>query len=209
MKTLRVWMIAMALTGPAGHAQAGIPVIDGANLAQAIQEVIAWAKQYEQMVTTISNQVEQIQHLASTYQSMTGNRALGTIANLIGPYDIVSPDVIDGMRQAQRAVDVVERTRGMLQNSSLTNVQRARQIAQLLQSINLATDPKGGQEIIARINAEVAATVNDQVRISIADMNMRAEAERIQNEIRARQAAIINASGRLNVDIRNLFNTDR
>ena len=37
-----------------GQANAtGIPVIDGANLVQAVQNVVAWGEQYNQMVNQI------------------------------------------------------------------------------------------------------------------------------------------------------------
>jgi type IV secretion system protein VirB5 len=56
------------------RAFAGIPVIDGANLAQAIQQVTAWAKQYEQM----SNQIKQMERQV---QSTTGGRGLSDLLN--------------------------------------------------------------------------------------------------------------------------------
>jgi len=62
-------------------AQAGIPVIDAANLAQAIQEVMAWAEQYEQMV----QQIEQLDAQIKQTEVMTGKldiaRFLGSILN--------------------------------------------------------------------------------------------------------------------------------
>lgn len=51
------------------HAHAGIPVIDAANLAQAIQQVAAWVQQYQQMV-------QQIQQLRQSYAAITGNRGM-------------------------------------------------------------------------------------------------------------------------------------
>ena len=53
MKALKKFFGAIAITlglvaGTPAHA--GIPVIDAANLAQAIQQMMAWAQQYQQMV---------------------------------------------------------------------------------------------------------------------------------------------------------------
>jgi type IV secretion system protein VirB5 len=48
---------------------AGVPVIDVANLAQAIQQVISWGQQLEGMV-------QQYQQLQSTYSSLTGPRGM-------------------------------------------------------------------------------------------------------------------------------------
>ena len=47
-KILRILALATGLAfGSSAHA--GIPVIDGANLAQSIEQVLAWAQQYQQM----------------------------------------------------------------------------------------------------------------------------------------------------------------
>ena len=46
-------LLTVCTLGLAMPAQAGIPVIDAANLAQAIQQVLAWAQQYQQMVQQI------------------------------------------------------------------------------------------------------------------------------------------------------------
>ncbi len=62
--------VLVALVGLAPmHARAGIPVIDVANLAQAIQQVTAWAQQYQQMVQQLQGQAQQI-------QAITGGRGM-------------------------------------------------------------------------------------------------------------------------------------
>lgn len=74
--------LAMALGLFAGsQAHAGIPVIDAANLANSIQQVIAWGQQYTQMVDSINQLRAQYTQLQTTYNSMTGNRGLGTLLN--------------------------------------------------------------------------------------------------------------------------------
>ena len=57
------------------HAHAGIPVIDAANLAQAIQQVAAWVQQYQQMV-------QQIQQLRQSYAAITGGRGMENLLQL-------------------------------------------------------------------------------------------------------------------------------
>lgn len=77
-KILRTFALAAALAfGSSAHA--GIPVIDGANLAQSIQQVLAWAQQYQQMAEQIQQAQQQLQQLETTYQSMTGSRGLGSL----------------------------------------------------------------------------------------------------------------------------------
>jgi len=84
MNALKKILMASAVTFGllAGHtAQAGIPVIDGANLAQSIQQVWAWAQQYQQMIDQIQNQVEQIRQLEQQLESMNGIRNMGDLVN--------------------------------------------------------------------------------------------------------------------------------
>lgn len=64
---------------PAAHA--GIPVLDAANLAQAIMEVMAWAEQYGQMVEEIQQLEQQYNQAVQQYDALTGSRGLGDILN--------------------------------------------------------------------------------------------------------------------------------
>lgn len=73
-------MLCSGLFG-ASAANAGIPVIDAANLVQAIQQVIAWGQQQLQMGTQIQNQVSQIQNQATQIARITGTRNLGQVFN--------------------------------------------------------------------------------------------------------------------------------
>ncbi|MDF0606782.1 P-type DNA transfer protein VirB5 [Neisseriaceae bacterium TC5R-5] len=60
--------------GMGNVAHAGIPVIDTSNLAQAVLQVQAWAQQYAQMA-------QQVQQLQQQYNSITGNRNMGSLVN--------------------------------------------------------------------------------------------------------------------------------
>jgi type IV secretion system protein VirB5 len=89
--TLKKVTAALALTAgllSTNAAHAGVPVIDVANLAQSIMQVIAWAQQYGQMdasyveqLQQYAKQVEQWQQQVQHYQSITGTRNLGDIMN--------------------------------------------------------------------------------------------------------------------------------
>jgi len=72
-KLLRIFALALGLFG-GGQAFAGIPVIDAANLAQAIQQVTAWAQQYQQMT-------QQITQLQQQIESVTGSRGFSSVLN--------------------------------------------------------------------------------------------------------------------------------
>jgi len=52
----------------------GIPVIDASNLAQQIEQVVAWGKQYEQMM-------QQIQNLQQQITNTTGSRGFSSVLN--------------------------------------------------------------------------------------------------------------------------------
>lgn len=80
MKTLLKIALALTLSW-GGAAHAGIPVIDVAAIAQQVQQVIAWGKQYTQMVDQINNLRNQYAQLQTTYNSLTGDRGLATLLN--------------------------------------------------------------------------------------------------------------------------------
>jgi type IV secretion system protein VirB5 len=73
LSPLRQWflvgVLGLASLGTATPARAGMPVIDAANLAQAIQEVLSWGQQLEGMARNY-------QQLQSTYSSLTGPRGM-------------------------------------------------------------------------------------------------------------------------------------
>ncbi len=77
MKTMKRVFVAFAMFWGLSFgnlAHAGIPVIDVANLANSIQQVAAWAQQYQQMVA-------QIEQMRSQYNSISGIRNMGSLVN--------------------------------------------------------------------------------------------------------------------------------
>lgn len=77
---IRIFLMALALFG-AGHARAGIPVIDAANLANSLQQVIAWGQQYGQMAQQYQQLVNQYNKAVQTYNSMSGIRGMESLVN--------------------------------------------------------------------------------------------------------------------------------
>lgn len=176
-------------------AHAGIPVIDVANLAQSIEEVIAWAKQFEQMVQQIQQQQQQ-------FNALTGSRNLGDILNnpafkqivpgdLAGVYNGISTGGFSGMTTAAKAIrstnkiyNCADRTgsdklscetvlslnsQGQANNQQALQIatQRTDQIQSLQSQINATNDPKSIAELQARISAENAQVANDANRIAL------------------------------------------
>lgn len=75
-KAIHQW-VAVAVLGVTGlvatsPANAGMPVIDVANLAQAIEQVLSWGQQLQGME-------QQYMQLQSTYSSLTGSRGMQSL----------------------------------------------------------------------------------------------------------------------------------
>lgn len=71
-RSLTALLMMLALFGAHRPAQAGIPVIDVAALAQLIQQVTYWSEQIRHMVT-------QVNQLRATYESISGQRGMGQV----------------------------------------------------------------------------------------------------------------------------------
>lgn len=77
--------VVLLLTGSLGlstPARAGIPVIDFANLAEAIQQVISWAQQYQQMAQQIGQLHQTYVQLQRAYAAITGGRGMEALMPL-------------------------------------------------------------------------------------------------------------------------------
>jgi type IV secretion system protein VirB5 len=180
----------------ANVANAGIPVIDAANLVQSIQQVIAWAQQQAQMVTTIQNQATQISRI-------TGSRNLGQTFNNLGlqqavpanvPQVIVSvgtqgfsglTNTAQNLRSATMIYNCLDRPAGALRASCQAPLsvnsqaqawqssahglvtQRVQEIQNMQQQINATTDPMAINQVQAALAAETAQVANDQNRIAL------------------------------------------
>jgi type IV secretion system protein VirB5 len=185
--------ILSALCSNAAHA--GIPVLDVANLAQAVQQVLAWSQQYQQMVS-------QIQQMQSQYKSLTGSRNLGDILNNPMLQGVVPADVAtvfnslnqggyagltsaaQGIRNAtmkyncenmtgdtqiacQAALNTNAQAQAYQQSALQLITQRVSQIQSLQSQINTTQDPKAIAELQARITAENTQVSNDANRIAV------------------------------------------
>ncbi len=81
-KSICVLVLGLASIGAAAPASAGMPVIDVANLAQAIQQVLSWGQQLEGMTQQYSELVQSYQQLQSTYNSLTGPRGMQNLLSV-------------------------------------------------------------------------------------------------------------------------------
>lgn len=81
MKRLFRIMAAALVIGASSQAQAGIPVIDGANLAQAVQQVVSWGKQYTQMAQQYTQLVNTYNQAVKTHNTLNGARGMESLVN--------------------------------------------------------------------------------------------------------------------------------
>lgn len=176
----------------------GIPVIDVAAIAQAIQQLLAWEKQYQQMYEQLQNLRQQLSTAESQLSSTTGTRNLGQLYNAI-PRPALDPALMRSLQQGESAGQVVSASKAQLAALQGDIEARSRQIQQLMNGINATSDLKGVQEISARIASEQvmvtsegnSATVLAQTR----EMRLR-ELDQIRSEELLRRLSAPNGFGR-------------
>ena len=168
----------------------GIPVIDAANLAQAIVQVQSWQQQYQQMQQQIN--------------SMNGNRNMGGLLsnenrNYLPPdwnsaMSLLNNNGTSYGTLAQKAGQILT-AQSILSNSEMSNLSpdlqqyinnarnasasqqaigqaayensagRVALLQTLTNQINTSTDPKAIMDLQARIQSEQASLANDQAQL--------------------------------------------
>lgn len=147
--------VSMVMLFAALPARAGIPVIDGANLAQAIQEIIAWGQQANQMIDQYNKLQQQYAQLQTMTAKLEGIRNLGTILNDPNVLSALPPDMRDS-------------TRLLLNPSALTT--SAANMSQILASfgVNTTGNPTAGQsaaDTLGRVQQILASTQSRQTQL--------------------------------------------
>lgn len=141
-----VLVMGLSLPSPA---RAGIPVIDVSNLAQAIQQVLAWGQQYQQMV-------QQIGQLQRAYAAITGGRGMEAIMTLTPlARNYLPPDAAELANVMNNASVTYSVMAGQIQgiiNSGrvLSNGQMGGMSGQAQQAINMGRQSAALLETIAR-----------------------------------------------------------
>lgn len=191
---------------------AGIPVIDGSSLAQAMLQVQAWGKQFEQMQ-------RQFQQMEQQYASLNGVRGMADLVNNPALRNYLPDDYqqmlngegmaglsgsIDSIRSAARIVDAdstglaaasdAARAFSNSQNQNALNravgeegyrqaSQRFNAIQALLDKVNQAPEQKDILDLQARIQAEEVMMTNEQNKL-----NTMAFLAQTQRDIQQQQA---------------------
>lgn len=210
-KLLGAFALLFSLTmGTTAHA--GIPVIDGANLAQAIIQVQSWAQQYSQMV-------QQIQQAQQQYNSISGIRNMGSLVNnpamrqyLPSDYSTILSQGVGNwaaIRQAAQRFDVAMTSlsansdsaqafnqvakqaalnRATAETAYSTASQRFSDIQVLLDKVNNAPDAKDMADLQGRIQAEQVMMQNEANKLQM--LQQLASAQRDLQNQQAREISL-------------------
>ncbi len=215
MKVLKKIFRALALFSAlsfGNSANAGIPVIDAANLAQAVQQVTAWAQQYQQMV-------QQIGQLQQQYQNLNGIRNMGSLVNnptarqyLPADYQTILSQGVGQWQAIYNAAkkldisetrlsnnsDVAQAFQSMAKQAAInragaeegykTASQRFSDIQVLLDKIDAAPDAKDIADLQARIQAEQVMMQNEANKLVM--LQQLASAQRDLQQQQAREISM-------------------
>jgi len=187
---------------------AGIPVLDGANLAQAVQQVVAWSKQYDQMI-------EQIQSMQRAYENVSGIRNMGDLVNnpalrqyLPAEYQQILSEGVgqwEAIRNAAKTFDIALTSlsassdaakafeqvanqaainRATAEEAYKTASQRFSDIQVLLNKVNAAPDAKDIADLQARIQAEQVMMQNEANKLQMLSQLASAQRDLQSQQIR-------------------------
>lgn len=187
-------------------ARAGIPVIDAANLANSIQQVIAWGRQAQDMI----NQLNQLQQQFAQLQTMTtkldGIRNLGSILNdpnivaalppemrnatqlLVNPSALATSQANLNQILASFGVSTaVNPNAGQVQADTIGRMQqilasaqtRNTQLTQLASRVDTTPDAKASLDMVNR-NVLEAASINNQMTQTMAALEAARQAAELK-----------------------------
>ena len=187
----KTWIAAVLIFLTARSFAQGIPVYDAASVLTAIQQLLAWEKQYQQMYQQYVNQIQQIENQAQQIASISGTRNLGLTNNVITA-PVLSPDIQQQLSGAASRQEVLQTTTQQLNNLVKASQTRSAQIQNLMGSINQTTDAKGIAELTARIQAEQVMATNEGKEAEL--LNQMYMLQRLQKDEELRANRIRNLS---------------
>jgi len=172
-------------------AHAGIPVIDAASLAQAVQQVTAWGQQFEQMKSQFTQMQQQYtslngargmaslvnnpaarQYLPADYQTIVSNgygnsQAIRNAAKIYG----IENTALGG--NAQKKADFETKANRAAVNQAVAEggyreaSRRFADIQVLLDKVNTAPDAKDIADLQARIQVEQVMMQNESIKLAM------------------------------------------
>lgn len=208
-------LVSFAVIFAASPARAGIPVIDGAAIAQQIQQVLAWGQQYQQMVDQITKLQQQFQQMQAMTSKLDGARALGSILNDPTIKAALPPEMRDaaqmllnpsasGTSQANisgilasfgvsttldsNAGKALADTLGKAQAILTSAQQRQTQLQSLAARVDGASDAKESMDLLNRNTLEVASINNTMIQ-TMASLEAARQAAELKNVAKRQQFA--------------------
>jgi type IV secretion system protein VirB5 len=217
-------VIALAFGVDGAQAQ-GIPVIDAANLVQAIQQVV-------NDITTINNQIQQIGQLRQHLASINGSRHLGTAFNNATLHNYIPAEAFrvvnavgtsgyaaltgtakalrdDGMvyncvdlagaarTACQAALAAPYQHKGLLQDAMRAASGRLAQIEALMSQVDATMDQKAVQEVQARIGAENALLAHELSQVQMLQAMADSDERIARSRDREKQYETLQRGGRI------------
>lgn len=186
---IRTVVATVILTSASLQASAQWAVIDSANLAQATQQVKAWADQYQQMRA-------QIEGMTAQYKAFTGGRGMEAVLPALAP--ALPTDWAQSMRNLSSLAQQIRQSQAVLtpqqaahmsqqlqqflaqaQNLSAANqamaqtafndaAARQSRLQTLTATLANTEDPKAAYDLANRIAIEHAALLKDQNQLEAA-----------------------------------------
>lgn len=144
MKFLRFLAIMLAVVS-GNAARAGIPVIDAANLANSVQQVVAWGEQYTQMAQQYQQLVQQYNQAVQQYNSLNGIRGMANLVN--------NPEVRRYLpNEWSQAMNIMSNPGGYTNlQSSMNNIKSATRVMGIEQT-NLDPNSAAGRAFVGSQN---------------------------------------------------------
>lgn len=224
-KTLGALAIASFVTG---NALADMPVIDLTAAANAAQELQAWGQQASQMQQQITTMAQQLQQVQMLYSSVTGGpntlKNLASLGNNSTLYKYLPSDYQQvlqsgyagwqSINQANQIADpaksglsgaglqtVTQRAMqissnvGMMQQAYTSAAQRITNLQTLLNQVDATPDAKSIADLQGRIQAEQTLLQNEQARLQL--IGQIADLQRDQEAQKGQQAALAATGGQI------------
>lgn len=187
-------------------ARAGIPVLDAANLANSIQQVLAWAQQAGDMVNQLNQLQQQFQQLQTMTAKLDGVRNLGSILNdpniraalppemrnsaqlLLNPAALATSQGNLSQILTSFGVDTSSNptagqsaadTLGRVQQILASSQSRSTQLEQLARRVDTTADAKDSLDMVNR-NVLEAASINNQMTQTMAALEAARQAAELK-----------------------------
>jgi type IV secretion system protein VirB5 len=187
MKKIFIIVTLLAL-GQAGQANAGMPVFDASNFAQALQQVTTASQQLNEMRSQVQNGMQQLQQLQQQFQNLSGVSGIGNLAESarnILPQNLPNATSFANSGAIQSANKIIDLSSTSIDPNSTQGQLYTKEREQV--AVNLAAIQTSYQSSYDRINnlqSLVAQIEQSPSAKNIADLQARIQAEQafLQNE---------------------------